>query len=183
MTRFVGNTNNIINWQEVVDSLSKQTPGYVGPRHSKEDDIIGIKEMDRLWTTAGFKLINEGGSAGWDMFFPDTHFDRDIEKTLAEYLNVTPVDSWISRIHPGNMTPWHWDCNDNEEEYRKMNIHRYSCHISKPCAGHVVMVEDVCLHNQEQGNVWEWTSRTSWHGGVNFGLMPKYLFNFSGIPK
>jgi hypothetical protein len=183
MTKFIGNTNHIINWQDVVDSLSQQEPGYVGPRHSSEDDIIGIREMAKLWDKAGFTLIKDGGNAGWDMFFPDIHFDRNIVNTFADYLNVTAVDCWISRVNPGNLTPWHWDCNDNEDEYRKMNINRYSCNISKPAVGHAVMIEDDCITNQQQGNVWQWTSRTSWHGGVNFGFTPKYLLNFSGIPK
>ncbi len=183
MAKFIGNTSHIIDWQQIVDSLENSTPGYIGPRHSKEDDILGIKEMDRLWTNAGFKLISEGGTAGWDMFFPGSHFDKKIVDTFSSFVNVDPLDAWISRIHPGNMTPWHWDCNDKEDEYIKLNTARFTCHISKPQFGHVVLVEDVCMYFQDQGNVWRWPERTSWHGGINCGFSPKYLFNFFGIVK
>jgi hypothetical protein len=183
MIKFLGNTSSIIDWNNIVDSIKGQTPGYVGPRHSVDDDIFYIKEMDKLWKDAGFKLIKEGGTAGWDMFFPGTHFDASVVTKFADFINVDPVDCWISRIHPGNMTPWHWDCNDKEEEYSKLNINRYTCNISEPQYGHAIMVEDDCLYLQEQGSVWQWPSRTSWHGGINCGFAPKYLLNFSGIPK
>lgn len=184
MIKFLGNTNSIIDWQTVVDSLETATPGYVGPRHSEKDNIIGIKEMSQKWTTAGFLLIKDGGNAGWDMFFPGDHFNKNIVDVFSNFLNADPISCWISRVHPGNMTPWHWDCNDNEEQYQKMNnMIRVSCNISKPDVGHAVMVEDDCITNQEQGNVWLWSSRTSWHGGVNFGFKPKYLFNFFGTTR
>ncbi len=183
MIKFLGNTSNIINWQDVIDQIKDQAPGYVGPRHSANDDIIYIKEMSQLWDNAGYKLLKDNGTAGWDMFFPDVHFDKIIVELFANFVNATPTDCWISRIHPGNMTPWHWDCNDKEEEYSKMNINRYVCNISKPQFGHAVMIEDQCLYFQDQGNVWQWESRTNWHGGINCGFSPKYLLNFSGIPK
>jgi len=183
MTKFVGNTNTIIDWDHVINVIKDLSPGYVGPRHSKDDDIVGIREMSMLWDKAGFKLLKDGGTAGWDMFFPDTHFDRNIVTLFAKFVNVEPIDCWISRIHPGNMTPWHWDCNDKEDEYSKLKTSRFTCHISKPQVGHITMVEDKCFYFQEQGNVWEWPARTSWHGGINCGLEPKYLFNFFGIVK
>jgi len=183
MPKFIGNTRSLIDWEGMISSLETQVPAYVGPRHSKDDDIEGIKEMDRLWTTAGHKLLNENGTAGWDMFFPELNFDKDIVEKFSTFVNVESLSCWVSRIHPGNMTPWHWDCNDKEEEYIKLNTARFTCHISKPDNGHFVMVENTCMYNQEQGNIWEWPSRTSWHGGINCGLRPKYLFNFFGIRK
>lgn len=183
MTKFVGNTGSLIDWKVIVDSLETQEPGYIGPRHSKDDDIEGIKEMSRLWDKAGFKLLKDGGTAGWDMFFPGVHFDKDIEDRFSKFVNVETLSCWISRIHPGNMTPWHWDCNDKEDEYSKLNTARFVCHISEPNDGHIVMIEDLCIYNQDVGNVWQWTSRNDWHGGINIGLTRKYLFNFFGIIK
>ena len=183
MSKFVGNTNHIIDWQSTVDELVSMPPGYIGPRHSGVDDIIGIQQMAKLWDQAGFKLLKDNGTAGWDMFFPEKHFKKEIVDIFSEFVNVDPIDCWISRIHPGNMTPWHWDCNDKEEEYSLLHTARFTCSISKPEYGHVVMVEDTCLYFQEQGNVWRWPHRTSWHGGINCGFSPKYLFNFFGIVK
>ena len=167
-----------------MDSLSTQTPGYVGPRHRADDDIMGISEVAAKWDAAGHVLIADGGTAGWDMFFPGVHFSQTIVDTFAEFINATEINCWVSRIQPGNMTPWHWDANDNEEEYRKMpNMIRCSCHVSPPTPGHALMLEEYCLYNQAQGNVWEWPDRTSWHGGINCGFTPKYLFNFFGTKK
>jgi hypothetical protein len=183
MTKLIGNINHLLDCQALVNSIALQAPGYIGPRHSKDDDIIGIKDMAKLWDQAGFKLLDEGGTAGWDMFFPNSHFDESIVNIFANFVNVDPISCWISRIHPGNMTPWHWDCNDHEEEYQKLNTSRFTCHISKPAVGHVTMVEDKCMYFQEQGNVWKWPDRTSWHGGINCGLTPKYLLNFFGVDR
>ena len=183
MVRFIGNTKNIINWKEVVDSLKDQIPAYVGPRHSKNDNIEGIKKMSELWNNAGYELISDGGNAGWDMFFPETNFSSSIVEKFSEFVNIEPLSCWISRIHPGNMTPWHWDCNDREEEYSKLDTARFTCHISEPEAGHIVMIEDSCMYFQETGNVWKWPSRNSWHGGINCGLSDKYLFNFFGVVR
>jgi hypothetical protein len=181
MTKFLGNTSSIINWDSIIDVVATQSPGYIGPRHSKQDDIIGIQEMGKLWDAAGYVLLSDGGNAGWDMFFPVQHFDQSVVDIFSNFVNANPISCWISRIHPGNMTPWHWDCNDNENEYRRMpNMIRLTCHISKPQVGHVSMIEDTCLYFQEQGNVWQWPDRTSWHGGINCGFTPKYLFNFFG---
>lgn len=184
MNKFLGNTANIIDWQSVIDSLVNTPPGYIGPRHSKEDDIIGIQEMDKLWKNAGYVLITDGGNAGWDMFFPGEHFEKSVVDKFSNFINADVISCWISRIHPGNMTPWHWDCNDNEDEYSKMpNMIRVTCNMSKPQYGHAIMIEDECLYFQEQGNVWKWPDRTSWHGGINCGLTPKYLFNFFGTTR
>ena len=67
--RFIGNCNDIINWQEIIDSLSTQTPAYVGPRHREDDPIIDIGTIAKQWKDAGYVLLADGGSAGWDMFF------------------------------------------------------------------------------------------------------------------
>lgn len=183
MTSYIGNTSNLIDWQEVVDKLADTTPGYIGPRHSGKDNIVGIQEMAKLWDDAGFVLLSDGGNAGWDMFFPEKHFDKKIVEIVSNYLNIKTIDCWISRVNPGCMTPWHWDCNDNEEYYSSLNIARFTCHISKPSVGHAVMIEDVCIHNQPQGAIWKWPARTSWHGGINCGFKPKYLLNIFGTIK
>jgi hypothetical protein len=181
MIKYIGNTNHLIDWQKIIDELEFQTPSYVGPRHSENDPIIGIQEMSKLWKNAGFELIKDGGTAGWDMFFPGKNFDNSIVEIFSNFVNKKVIDCWISRVNPGNMTPWHWDCNDKEDEYSKMNIVRYSCSISNPSFGHAIMVENECLYYKDQGDVFEWPSRTCWHGGVNCGFKPKYMLNFSGV--
>jgi len=183
MAELIGNISQLIDWDSVILKLENTEPGYIGPRHKGSDDIIGIQEMAKLWDDAGFILIKDGGNAGWDMFFPKVHFDENIVTIFSEYVNVQPLSCWISRINPGCMTPWHWDCNDNEEYYETLNTARFTCQISKPTVGHAVMIEDHCLYFENQGTVYKWPSRKSWHGGINCGFKPKYLFNFFGIVK
>ena len=179
--KFLGNTSSLIDWDNVILQLENLEPAYVGPRHSVSDNIIGIQEMIELWDKAGHKLIKDGGTSGWDMFFPDKHFDKNLINIFSDFLNADSMSCWISRVNPGNMTPWHWDCNDHEDYFRTLpNMIRVSCHISKPAFGHVSMIEDHCLYFQEQGNTWLWPDRTNWHGGINCGFTPKYLFNFFG---
>ena len=57
---------------------------------------------------------------------------------------------------------------------------RYHCHISPPSDGHILIVDEHCLYKQEQGSVYKWPSRKSWHAGANCGLVSKYIFNVWG---
>lgn len=180
MTQYIGNCNDIIDWQTIVDSLQAQEPAYIGPRHRGTDDIRGIGEIAQMWKDAGYVISAEGGNAGWGMYFPGQHFNQDVVDTFSEYVGITPINAWISKITPGMMAPWHWDANDNEEEYSTMQLERYSVHICKPQPGHVFAVDDTVMYNQAQGDTFKWSSRKSWHGGGNCGLSPKYLFNIFG---
>jgi hypothetical protein len=184
MTEFVGNCNNIIDWESIVSSLILQPPSYIGPRHSETDDIIGISNISKSWNDAGYVLTSNGGSAGWGMYFAGDNFDKSIIEIFSNFVGINPINAWISCINPGQMAPWHWDANDYEEEYSKMlNMLRFSCHISKPSPGHVFIVDDLCLYNQRQGDTWKWSSRQSWHAGANCGIVPKFMFNIFGIKK
>jgi hypothetical protein len=49
--------------------------------------------------------------------------------------------------------------------------------MSKPQFGHIFIVENNCLYNQEQGATYKWSGRKLWHAGTNCGLVPKYIFN------
>lgn len=181
--KFIGNTNSIINWQEVVDSLSKQEPAYIGPRLD-ESDVIGIHEIATLWKNAGLVTVKNGGSVGWDMFSPNVNFDISIVNAFADYVGCDYTCAWISRVNPGRMVAWHWDINEDEEKYRNdgIELDRFSCHINVHADGQVLVVEDQCIYNPNQGDTYQWPSRMSWHGSANFGFTPKYLFNFYG-PK
>jgi hypothetical protein len=183
MIKFIGNTSSIINWDDVINELETQEPAFIGPRHRSNDPVIGISNIAKLWDDAGLKTLDQGGTVGWDMFFPGKQFDRTVVDRFANFVDVDPLNCWISRVHPGNVAAWHWDANDNEELYQEMNLVRFSCHVSKPAVGHVLIVEDHCFYNEEQGNTYQWPLRMSWHGGSNCGLVPKYIFNFFGLVR
>jgi len=180
MIKFIGNTSSIINWDQVIKELEHQEPEYIGPRHLAGDPVIGIADISKLWEDAGLTTLDKGGTVGWDMFFPGRQFDRSVIDKFADFVQVDPCNAWISRVHPGNVAARHWDANDMEEEYQNMDFVRFSCHVSKPAVGHVLIVEDRCFYKEEQGNTYQWPSRMSWHGVSNCGLVPKYILNFFG---
>lgn len=184
MIEYIGNSSDVINWDEVISGLEQhdfsQHPGpSTGPTHKEGDPIPRLNECTELWKRAGYKSVEEGGTVQWDMFFPGVHFDQNIVDKFVEYFKVEHYDSaWISRVRPGNFAPMHWDVNDHEEELLKQpDRMRWHAHISKPAFGHVFVVNDICLYGKEQGSAYRWNDRRYWHAGSNCGLVPKYQFN------
>ena len=49
MKQYVGNCGDVIDWNAVVDSVANSKPAYQGPRHTKNDDLPGIKEISEAW--------------------------------------------------------------------------------------------------------------------------------------
>lgn len=182
MAKFLGNCNDHIDWDKVLNDVEQGGPAYIGPRHTGTEDLPGMKEVFDSWQDAGFVNHEDGGSTGWGMYFPGQHFDAKVVETFENIVGINTMNAWISKVYPGMIAPWHWDVNDNEEYYAQFDIRRYSVHICKPDPGHVFMVEDTCMYNRDQGDIFEWPSRKSWHGGANFGFAPKYLFNVFGTP-
>lgn len=181
MIRYLGNST--INWTEVIKDLELQSPAEIGPKHKEGDPIPGLDKVINLWKDAEYKTLGEGGTVGWDMFYPGQNFDTDIVDQFIKEFNLQEIISkvhsaWISRIHPGHFAPMHWDVQDDEEKLAfQPDIVRFHCHISPPQFGHIFIVEDQCFYNQQQGASYQWTSRKAWHAGTNCGLKPKYLFN------
>ena len=184
MIKYLGNSSDIIDWNEVIAGLERcghdSHPGpFSGPTHKAGDPIPRLNEVTDLWIKAGYKSIEEGGTVQWDMFFPGIHFDQSIVDKFAKQYNIEQYeDAWISRIHPGRFAPIHWDVNDDEAMLLALpDRKRWHCHIGKPEFGHIFVVADQCLYNQEQGAAYEWDDRRYWHAGTNCGVVPKYLFN------
>lgn len=178
MTQYVGKCLTI-DWNQLIKDIENTEPTYIGPSHKEGDPIPGLEEVIGVWNRAGFKTVHEGGNVGWDMFVSGHAFDSSIAEKFCKFVGLDSYNScWISRIHIGNFSPWHWDVNDDEEILSaRTDIRRFHCHISPPAHGHILIVENKCFYNQEQGSVYEWPSRKSWHAGMNCGLTPKYLFN------
>ncbi len=179
MIQHIGNCSHIIDWDEVIRHLETQVPAYVGPSHKQGDGIPGLESVTDLWNRAGLKTTKDGGTVEWDMFLSGVNFDSSIADKFAKFVGIDRYNScWISRINIGRFSPWHWDVHDDEENLSKRtDIQRFHCHIGKPAHGHVLIVEDKCFYNQPQGEIYKWPSRTTWHAGMNCGLVPKYLFN------
>jgi hypothetical protein len=176
--KFIGNSSSVINWPELVDALKTQQGRFRGS--DQEDDIHHnpkVAALRKLWQRAGY----EGNKAvGWH----DYECPSDIVNTFAEYVNVVPIGAWITSVRPGYVVPWHYDITDDEAEILEKGIvKRFTCHISKPSFGQVFILESEVCYNREQGDVFEWDDWQQWHGGMNMGLEPKFLFNFLGYAK
>ena len=179
---YIGNCSTLIDWNKVIKDIESKAPAYVGPRHDTGMDVEGVDDVISPLKNAGYEFKTKGGNAGWDMFFPVENFDVAVVKEFMSFVGMDSyINCWISRVMPGDVAPWHWDITDDEQTLNaKGNMKRYHCHIDIPKPGHVFIVEDTCLYNQEQGSVWQWPDRKSWHAGSNAGLEPKYLFNIWG---
>lgn len=184
MIKFLGNSNSIINWDEVISGLERcgfeQHPGPdIGPTHKPGDPIPKLNEVTDIWQGNNYLSVEDGGTVQWDMFFPGTHFDHSVVDKFLEFYEIKEYNSaWISRVNPGKFAPIHWDVNDDEDYYLSIpDKLRYHAHISKPSFGHIFVVENEILYGKEQGDVFQWDSRRYWHSGMNCGLVPKYQFN------
>jgi hypothetical protein len=181
MIKYLGNSK--IDWTTVIRDLESQAPAEIGPKHKEGDPIPGLKEVVNLWNNAEYKTVAQGGTVGWDMFYPGQNFDADIVDQFINEFNLKELipkvhTAWISRIHPGHFAPMHWDVQDNEEQLAtEPDYVRFHCHIGAPEFGHIFIVDNECLYNQTQGSSYQWDSRKAWHAGTNCGLVPKYIFN------
>lgn len=180
MIEYVGNCANIIDWDSVIRDCENVSPEYIGPKHKRGDDIPGLDPVVEIWEKAGYRNSADGGTVGWDMFFPGKQFDQSVVDKFSEFVGIENSRAvWISRIHPGRFAPMHWDVNDDEEELSKLpDPIRFHCHIGKPSFGHIFIVEDKCFYNEMQGSTYKWPSRKSWHAGTNCGLVSKYILNY-----
>jgi hypothetical protein len=170
MITYIGNCT--IDWNSIIAEISMQEPGYVGPRQDWNDPKV--KEIADLWKKAGYKPVREGGSAEWSMYFPGKHFSMSVVDEFAKFAKMTNWSSaWISRIMPGQCAPWHVDLQVDDT----ITPDRIHCHIDTIDPGHVLIVEDHHLYNQEQGASYRWANPELWHASFNLGIKPAYLFN------
>lgn len=179
MVRLIGNCSKVIDWNAVIKDCENTEPEYIGPSHSRADNLPGLDEIANMWEKAGYKNLDQGGTVGWDMYIPGKQFDQSAIEKFCEYFEIENYSTaWISSIKVGNFAPIHWDVHDDEEEMSKLpDIPRYHCHIGKPKFGHIFIVDEKCFYNQQQGATYRWESRKLWHAGTNMGLETKYILN------
>jgi hypothetical protein len=169
----VGNCSNIINWTDVILEIEEQIePAYVGPRQSLDDPEI--KEIADKWKLAGYKSSKVGGTAEWHMFYPGRHFSKKILDLFLDFNSMNTYNSaWVSRIMPGQCAPTHRDL----QIAGATNATRIHCHMDTPEVGHVLIVDNVYLYDQPQGETYKWKDPLEWHSSFNLGLKPSYIFN------
>jgi hypothetical protein len=165
---------NNINWHTVIEMLVQPGVDITTDPSKWHLDTPGYNEIHTMWQTANFNM----SAIKWTNYYPGKHFNNTIVEQVAEHLNVGIHRSWISRIDPGFFAPWHWDVDDNEDEYlQKGNPVRYSCFIEEPAHGHIFIVGDNYYYNQPKGTLIKWDNYKDWHSGINAGMTPKYMFH------
>jgi hypothetical protein len=179
--KFFGNCDSI-NWQALVDSLSDVS----GEARTYGVDFYNnatgkFNEIIDLWQQAGY---DTAGTVEWINYYPNKHFDNKLVIQYEHYTGVTCARAWISKIRPGRYAPYHWDIDNNEDEFLKQGeLVRFTTHMSTPIPGQVFIVSDQVCHMEPVGNTYQWDSYKDWHAGGNCSFESKYLFNFLGIVK
>lgn len=186
---------DIINWDEVINHISSKTGWIVDYEQLHEFDnyapypipkniapeIVNttISPIRSMYEMANIRTPENGGTAKWELFIVNFHFDQILADKFAEFCKVDNFTSaFISKVMPGNFVPWHWDARDGEnEKIHQVNKPKYQCHMSEPNFGHAFITETEVFYNQQQGAVYKFNNRKDWHAGVNCGFVPKYLFS------
>jgi hypothetical protein len=162
----------MIDWNSIISNLKNGQVVTVNPARWNMDNPK-YREMVELWESNNFNT----GSVRWINYY-DT---KDIETTIAKQVGITPLRSWISCVEPGYMTGYHYDIDDNEQEYLTHGtLTRYTVFISKPALGHIFILGNDYLINQPQGTLLKWQQHREWHNGINGGFSNKYLFHILG---
>jgi hypothetical protein len=162
----------MINWNQIIKSLVDGRIVTVDPSKWNMNNPEYKKMLD-LWESKNFNTA----SVKWTNYY-DT---KDLEDKIAQSLSITPLRSWISCVEPGFMTGYHYDIDDNEEEYLKNGtLKRYSIFISEPTVGHIFILGKDYFYNNPQGTIVKWSNHREWHNGINGGLENKYMFHIIG---
>lgn len=173
--KFVVNCASLIDWPSIICSIKNKPGTSVVPDRKKLSSNEYQKLFD-MWDNANFNY----SSAKWINYYPED-YGYTISNTFESIVKSKHIRSWISRIDPGYYAPWHWDIDDNETEYLKLGkLRRFICFIGEVHPGHVSIINNSCLHAEQEGNIYEWNSYNDWHAGVNAGLIPKFQYNYLG---
>jgi hypothetical protein len=187
MSKHIGSTNGLIDWDSIITSLVPRSGDYNSPStvtdRVKDDPNVNLgyyKDIMNTWTTANYDFKN---IEWWD-YYPGEHFDISVQDAFASIVNATPRRVFISEVMPGRCVPYHWDVEDNEDEWLAQgDLVRYVCFIDKPRFAHAFILKDDCFYNVEQGEIYQWEHYRDYHAGTNAGEGSYYLFHFLGTPR
>lgn len=162
----------MINWDNIISNLKDGKIVTVDPTRWNMNNPE-YAEMLKLWKDNNFNT----DSVKWTNYY-DT---KVLETEISSRLHITPLRSWISCVEPGYMTGYHYDIDDNEQEYLKHgDIKRFSIFISKPAVGQLFILGKEYYYNMEQGTTLSWDNYREWHNGINGSLKSKYMFHLLG---
>jgi len=167
-----------VKWNDVVAHVTSQEGDSVTTDPTRWHlDTPGYTDIFSMWKNGNFNPA----AIKWTNYYPNDHFDNNVTKQVCKYLRITPHRSWISRIDPGFIAPWHWDVDDNEAEYLKQGeILRYSIFIEESAPGQILILGEDYLFNQKEGAIVKWNSPREWHCGINASMKPALMFHVLG---
>ena len=174
MSNYIGNCSNIIDWKHVLDTLK----GAPSPAYIKPDEWANKKDysdIHKLWMDADINIAGVRVSN-----YEPEQMDSGVKPAMEKLLGLTHIESWISRIDPGCMAPYHWDFDNAKIAELELTPRRVSVHISEFAFGHVFIVEDKICYNYAVGDMLEFPTIRAWHAGANLGLKSKYMYHFVG---
>ena len=165
------------NWNTIINGLSEGSVVTVDPNRWNLDNPEYNKIYD-IWKKANFNF----NSIKWTNYYPGVHFDEQVVERQREQLSIKHVHrSWISRIDPGFMAPWHWDVDDHEEDYLTHGpIKRYTVLIEQMMHGHILIIGREHYFNQPAGTIIKWANYKEWHSGINAGMTPSFMLHILG---
>lgn len=165
------------SWSTIIENLKDGSDVSVDPERWNLDNPEYNKILD-MWKRANFNL----DSIKWTNYYPGVHFPQEVVNKQQDNLNIKHVHrAWISKIEPGYMAPWHWDVDENEQEYLTHGlIRRYTIIMEDMPHGHILIIGKDHYYNQPKGTVIKWANYKEWHSGINAGMTPNYLFHILG---
>jgi hypothetical protein len=157
-----------IDWVNIINNLVN------GKTITAEPDIFDLNnphymKIYNTWRSANFNM----DSVRWTNYYEY----GDLTTVISKRLNVTPLRSWISRLDPGYIAPWHYDVDEREDEYIVKNAQRYSCFISESSIGDITIIGDDLFSNIEPGVLIKWNNRLEYHTGICASMKPSYMYH------
>jgi len=190
--KFIANTDNLINWNNVIELCQSSTTGDKNTVSSvvdrSEAEAVGnrglldsYRKVIGTWQQAGYDL----NQIEWYDYYPGEHFDISVQDTFAKLIGAEPLRVFVSEVYPGVTIPYHWDVEDKEEEWLAEYgmLYRYVCCMDVPKPASVLMFDTEALTLNTQGDIYEWNHYKDFHSAVNGSDSPQYYFHFLGYKK
>lgn len=178
--QLIGQTADHIDWDKVIEQCYKKS-GTVLNYNDKSfnKNISAFAEMDSVWQNAGYQYNDS--SIEWINYFPGSDFDNTVVEQFQHIVDAQPWMTWISRIRPGKMAPWHFDAHSKLDQLLTLGQPvRYTCYIQEPHDAHVSIVGNTVIYKPAKGSIYKWSNYSDWHSGMNGGLTDKFMFNYWG---
>jgi hypothetical protein len=165
------------NWSTIISNLKEGSDVTIDPARWNLA-TPGYTEIYDIWRKANFNT----NAIKWTNYYPGVHFSNDVINYQVKNLSIKQVHrAWISKLDPGFMAPWHWDVDDNEQEYLKHGpITRYTIIINDMSHGHILIVGKDYYFNRLNNTVIKWSNYREWHSGINAGMEPSYMLHILG---